>query len=363
MPKIVILADIHLGIGNRQRDILWALNAVKKYCSKANIENIIILGDLFHDRQSLDIDVLCAAYDFFKDAKDKGQTWVAFPGNHDMFLKHSWDISSIKPLGEVLTIIDTVKILQFEDTRFWILPFIYSEPSYLKILRRIEEQYQDGDILLTHIGVCTAKLNVCFLLQQWNIVDLTNSKFRRIYAGHFHLRQQVNNNLWYPGSILPFKFDEGDSSHGFYVYDTELRSHEFINIWKAGKKFNEGEPVPPQYKSLHGDLLEEKTPSDIEGCNIRIAATKEYSPNEKQEIRERLTKMGARRITFTDMLREDADVKLDPDEEAEAIRIEDLFEKWFDADAHGTKGLQRNLALKLNREIITEGNEIYTQQD
>jgi DNA repair exonuclease SbcCD nuclease subunit len=362
MARIALLSDVHLGIGNRQKDILWALNAVKKYCAKNNIENVVILGDLFHDRQSLDIDVLCTAYDFFKSAKEQGQTWAAFPGNHDMFLKHSWNINSIKPLGEVLTIIDTIKIIQLEDTRFWILPFVYSESSYLKILRRIEEQYQPGDILLTHTGVCTAKLNVCFLLQQWNIIDLADSKFRRIYAGHFHLKQQVGENLWYPGSIIPFKFDEGDSPHGFYIYDTESQDHEFINIWKAGK-LNENEPAAPQYKNLHGDLLKDKKPGDIAGCNVRIAVTREHSPNEKQEIRKQLAQMGAKRVVFTDMLLEDDDVKLNQDDEGEATKIEDLFEKWFDADARGTKGLQRNLALKLNREIILEGNEIYTKQD
>jgi len=359
MTKIAILADVHLGISNRQKDILWALNTIKKYCTKVNIQNIIILGDLFHNRQSLDIDVLCAAYNFFKDTKEHGQTWVAFPGNHDMFLKHSWDINSLKPLSEVLTIIDSVKILKINNCRFWILPFIYSESSYLKILQKIEQQYKTGDVLLTHIGVCAAKLNICFLLQQWNLIDLSLSKFHRIYAGHFHLKQQVGNNLWYPGSIIPFKFDEGDSPHGFYIYNTETNDHEFINIWDIGLE----ESPAPQYKNLHGDYLEEKKSEDIHNCNIRIAATKDYSPHEKQKIRERLVEMGARYVVFTDILREDDDVRLDPNEEGEAIKIEDLFEKWYDIDTRGTKELQRNLALKLNREIIQEGNEIYTQQN
>lgn len=362
MAKIALLADIHLGIGNRQRDILWALDTVKQHCLEARVNNIIILGDLFHDRQSLDIDILCAAHDFFRDARDRGQTWVAFPGNHDMFLKHSWDINSIKPLGEVLTIIDTVKIIKLADTRFWILPFIYSESSYIKILRCIEEQHQPGDILLTHIGVCTAKLNVCFLLQHWNLVDFGDSRFRRVYSGHFHLRQEVGDNLWYVGSILPFKFDEGDSPHGFYIYDTILKDHEFIDIWQAGEAQDRGEPAP-QYKNFHDELLDDKTSTDVEGCHIRVATSREYSPNEKQDIRKRLVRMGAKRVTFTDMLLDDSNIVPDLGEETETIKIDDLFEKWFDADTRGAKGLQRNLALRLNREVVQEGNEIYTRSD
>ena len=358
MTKVSLIADIHLGLGKRHQDIIWALNTVRQYNQDNGINYTFILGDLFHSRDALSIDVLCAAHEFFKETKEMGQTWIAFPGNHDMFLKHSWKVNSIKPLSEVLTFIDTVKIIDIDGKRFWILPFVYSESAYNKILSKIEEQYQDGDILLTHIGVCTAKLNVCFLLQTWNIIDFRKSKFKRVYTGHFHLNQQVGDNLWYPGSLIPFKFDEGDSPHGFYVYDIEADEHEFIDVWDIGDE----KCAAPKYINLHDTLLDEKKASDVKGCNIRVAATQDYTPHERQEIRDKLTQLGARQVVFTDMLRDDDDIKIEIDESEEIVPISDMFQKWYDLDSKGTKGLQRNLALRLNREIVSEGDEIYKSQ-
>jgi DNA repair exonuclease SbcCD nuclease subunit len=232
MTKIAIIADVHLGYAGRSKDVIWALSVVRDYCRDNNIDTVIVLGDLFHDRQHLSIEILCGAYDFFKATKiEYEQEWIAFPGNHDMFLKHSWDINSIRPLGEILTIIDDVKLLMVDDKRYWILPFIYSESAYMRILERIEKQANKEDVLLTHVGVNNAIQNVCFLLQRWSMVTFVQSKFSRVYAGHFHLQQQVSNNLWYPGSLIPFKFDEGDHPHGFFVYDQDADEHVFIDVF------------------------------------------------------------------------------------------------------------------------------------
>jgi DNA repair exonuclease SbcCD nuclease subunit len=357
ITKIVLLADVHMGAGGRQGDILWALRTTREYCKNNNITEIIILGDLFHDRQSISIEVLCDAYDFFKSCKDLGQQWIVFPGNHDMFLKYSWNVNSLRPFSDVLTIIDAVKILEIDDQRFWIVPFIYSESAYMRVLNKIEEQYEPGDVLLTHIGVKSASLNICFLLQDWSVVDFEDSKFDRVYTGHFHIRQQVGGNVWYPGSLIPFKFDEGDTEHGFYVYDIKERDHQFVNIWKTGRKLLPKETTPPQYCTFHDSLLDEKKADEVENNYIRVATTREYSPNEKDEIRSTLMSMGARRVTFMDLVKHDEVVC--EDEVSEVVDMGSIFRDYVESDGKHTKDLRLNLLLKLDREIREEGDEIY----
>lgn len=358
MTKVALIADVHLGFGNRQRDILWCLRTVRQYCQDHNIDVVIVLGDFFHDRSHLSIEVLCEAYEFLKETKETyKQQWIAFPGNHDMFLKHSWQITSIRPLSEVLTIIDTVKILMVENQRYWILPFVYSEAAYMRILWHIEGEYREGDILLTHIGASNAVRNICFLLQKWTVINLESSRFRRIYAGHFHLQQQVADNMWYVGSLIPFKHDEGDSDHGFIVYDQDTQTHEFIDVRVAGAEIYPDTPVPPQYCTFHDDLLNEKTEDDVRGNLIRVATTREYTPNECKEIRDRLMNMGAARVTFINLVKEP--ILATPTQVGEPVKIEELFPNWFDQDTKGTVDLKRNLAIRLNHEIMQEGNEIY----
>lgn len=357
MPKIVFLADVHAGASNKQHDIMWALDFVRRHCLDNDIDVVVVLGDLFHDRESISIEVLCDIHSFFKKCKEDGLTWIVFPGNHDMFLKYSWDVNSLVPFSDVLTVIDSVKILDIEGSRFWVLPFIHSESAYMNVLRKIEEHYVDGDVLLTHIGVKSSTLNICFLLQDWSFVDFTDSKFDRVYTGHFHIGQQVGRNVWYPGSLIPFKFDEGDSDHGFYEYDTNTRQHKFVSIWSVPSK-----DAPPQYLTLADTLLDEKAENEISNNVIRVATSREYSPNEKEEIRLKLSSMGARKVTFLDLTKYDQhDVVIE--ENLDTIKIDELFREFVEADKSGTKDLRTNLLLKLDIEIRQEGDDIYSRQE
>ena len=145
MAKIPMIADVHLGVPGRLHDIVWSLNVVEAYCARENLDLIFGLGDLFNDRRALEIDALCAGYDYFSKARQQhDQRWIWLPGNHDMFLKHSWEINSLRPLSEVITIIETVKIIKVAGIRFWVLPFIHFESAYMRVLKKIEEQHEDG---------------------------------------------------------------------------------------------------------------------------------------------------------------------------------------------------------------------------
>ena len=66
MAKIVLCADIHFGVAGRLQDILWSTRVIREYCKAANIDTVIVLGDLFHDRRTIEIDVLSAAAKFFE---------------------------------------------------------------------------------------------------------------------------------------------------------------------------------------------------------------------------------------------------------------------------------------------------------
>jgi len=230
----------------------------------------------------------------------------------------------------------------------------------MEILKRVEKQASKEDVLLTHIGVNNAVQNICFLLQKWSMVSFIQSKFDRVYAGHFHLCQQVSTNLWYPGSLIPFKYDEGDCDHGFFVYDQDSNEHEFINVLSEGRLLEPDTIAPPQFHTFDVELLNDKTEAEVSGNIIRVATTRDYTPNESQDIRDRLMAMGARKITFINLSDDETpNAKLI---EVEPIKIEDLFTKWFDQDERGTKGLRRNLAIRLNHEIIDEGNELYAKR-
>ncbi len=359
MSKIIITADFHFGVPGRLTDILWAAKTIREYCKAANIDTVIILGDLFHDRRSIEIDVLSTVANFFEEtANNYHQQWIVFPGNHDMFLRHSWDINSLTTLRKHLTVIEDIKILTIDDTRFWVIPFITYEKPFMKILRKIESQYQDGDILLTHVGVRGATLNTCFLLKDWSTITFENSKFRRVYTGHFHSKQQIGENVWYPGSPIPFKFDEGDVAHGFYVYDLVEKNHKFINIWKAGEKLLPHEVQPPQFYTITDDILDKVTSDDIKGGIVRVALQRDYTINERHEIKSRLIDLGAKAVRWMDLTQ-----KIEKHEVIAATPSRNLFETWIEMDQNGIKGLDRSILRKVNDEVVHDGDEKYSIEE
>lgn len=370
MAKIALVADIHHGVPGRLHDTIWSCRVVREYCKAAGIDVVIVLGDLYHNRESLAIDVLQAVVQFHQETAEKyDQKWITFPGNHDMFLRHSWHINSLVPMSKYLTVINDVKLLEIADKRFWVLPFIQHERSFMKVLRRIEERHEEGDVLLTHIGVRGATLNTCFLIKDWSHVTFEKSKFKQIYTGHFHSKQQLGEGdeptVWYPGSPIPFKFDEGDIGHGFYVYDTDTSTHKFVNIWKAGAKLlplAPGETAPPQYCTLLDELLDTKTPEDVRGNIVRVALQRDYSDNEKSKIRDTLTQMGAATVRFWNMAQ-----KMEKRQEqlvAAEQPAKHLFRAFVDADKKGLVGLDVDgILMKAHEDVTQEGDDLYSREE
>tara|TARA_R100001244_G_scaffold25113_2_gene25476 strand:+ start:122673 stop:123722 length:1050 start_codon:yes stop_codon:yes gene_type:complete len=347
MAKVLLTADVHFGYPQKLRDILWSLNTISKYASNNDIDIIVVMGDLFHDRVNLNIEVYNAAYNFFEEVKKQGQTWICFPGNHDLYLRHSWRINSLHSLSKVITVIEDVKLLKLHGQRFWVLPFVHYETVYMKVLKKIEEQYQDGDVLLTHVGVHNATLNECFLIKNWSVVNFDASKFDRVFTGHFHCHQKVEGrgNVWYPGSPIPFRFDEGMVPHGFIEYDTETRKVDFVEIF--GLNLVPG-PRPADYVTLIDDMLEDKL--YVKGDNVRVRLNRDYTKDELMRIRTNLLEQGALNVKLQMVREEKIDLAVDTKSDVSLVSPVDLFEKWLNHDQ--PKKLDFDLLKKLNIEIV-----------
>lgn len=357
MSKIALIADVHMDVPNKQDDIMYALDVVKMYAKCNEITDIVLLGDLFHNRRIITIDGMSLMYNYLRGCKDEGINFIAFPGNHDMFLKYSWSINSLSALRDVATIIDEVSLIEIFGSRFWIIPFVYSEEAYMDILRRVEKEYKEDDVLLTHIGVRSATLNKCFLLHNWSFVDFSKSKFDKVFTGHFHVPQKVGENVWYPGSLIPFKFDEGDCQHGFIIYDVDTREHYYEDVVKLGKDYFPDRQSPPGFYTLLDELLAEKTEEHIDGNVVRVAMTKEYTQKQKEDIRLQLMDMGAVRVSFMDIT--DKPEILESNH-TRALPIEELLLSWIKNDKN--KGdLSEKVLIRTDHELRQIGDELYNR--
>lgn len=297
--RFLITADIHNGYRGKLLDCVWSMEVMRRYAADQSIKTILVCGDLFHDRVSLGIDVVNAVYDQLMKNIEAEQTWYCFPGNHDMFLKNSWEVNSLRVFRGVLRVIEDVEQVLFGDRTFHILPFIHYESKYMEVLKKIETDAGEDDILLTHIGINGATLNECFLLKNWNIVNFRESKFKRVFVGHFHCNQTVGENVWYPGSPIPFRYDEGVVPHGFLVFDLKTNAVEFKLITDVAKQWPDlYETRPPEYLTIIDENIKDCL-GLVPNNHIRLMLTRQYTHNELANIRLALHgKLKARSIDF-----------------------------------------------------------------
>ena len=353
--KIVMIADIHVGIPNRSKDTFWALEQIKEYSHKNQIKNWILLGDLYHCRDSISVPDLQHTTEFFKRLKYDGYRIDSVVGNHDMHLKNSTEINSLKPLSDYINLYENGETFKLGGQQFAVLNFIQSESEYMNELSRIEKQCEPCTVLLSHIGVKSSALNACFLLKSWNFVDFNNSKFEQVYLGHYHYKQQVGKNVWFVGS--PISYDHSDGyEHGFFVYDTITRTHEFVSIY-----YGQSDSSPPKHMTVDDDSLEKLEPIDVVGNVVRIALTKEHTTNQINEISDRLLAMGAKSVSIMNLISKEDEIKFKEANDS-AASVADLFKKFVENDTKGVKGLNIEYLHTINAEIMTEGDRQYLEK-
>jgi DNA repair exonuclease SbcCD nuclease subunit len=185
-------------------------------------------------------------------------------------------------------------------------------------------------------------------------------RFDKVYTGHFHSQQQVGENVFYPGSPIPFKFDEGNTPHGFLVYDTVADDHTFVDLWEIAQDTLPGEVPPPQYHTILDEQIDELVHDDVANNMIRISLSREYTPNEKAEIKSRLIEMGARTVRWMDITNKS---KLAVKPVVAHAENTNLFQNWLEVDTKNIKNLDKNMLLSTHGEVILAGDEMYLAEN
>lgn len=338
--KIIITADWHFGYPGRLHDLRNSFKSMIDYCIRNEIKTIIMAGDLAHNRESLTHDVSNTISELFDELNNNNIHLIGMVGNHDMFYRHRWEINAIKPFSKQIYYVDTVSNFEIDGRRFWMIPFIEHEPFYMRVVNDVNKIASKDDILITHIGIASAKMNTCFLVQNWGVVSFENTIFNRVYAGHFHNHQKVGSKSWYCGSPMPFRFDEGLVEHGFIVYDIINNTHDFVDL----PSIMPDEIRPPDFITIKAKDIECISNAALND-KIKIELDIDDDP---KELKERLADSGLSNVTFVKPKEE----KPDHQKPSNFVRSENIFESWINYD--NPEHLNKKLLLDLEKEIRSE---------
>ncbi len=225
--RVGVFSDIHLGLG--QDSEIWhevmlefAEWAAKEF-KQREITDILIPGDVFHNRNEIALRTLDTGHKFFEIFKDFRT--IIGGGNHDIHLRNSNEINSLSVLKgrNNIHIIDVVpKLFGIKNSTRQISMI----PWGTKVI-----DLPKADICFGHFELATFALNNHKICQHGEDVQNLFTKSPMIVTGHFHKREHrtyKNGEVLYLGSPYQHNFGDIGDTRGIYVMDLETAKFEFI---------------------------------------------------------------------------------------------------------------------------------------
>lgn len=233
--QIAVISDIHLGI--HQDSYAWHTTALKfaewlnLELKKRNILDIVIPGDIFHDRNEISVNTISIAYKFFEILKN--YNIIITVGNHDCFYKDRSDINSASILTgwSNITVVDTLQSIESFNKKITFVPWA-TDLSKIVYSDIIFGHFELNSFYHNNFKICQTGIPTTDIL----------SKGNTIITGHFHkteLRDYgVDGKILYVGSPYQQTFADVGCVNGCYIFNiSTLKIEEFIENNISPKHF------------------------------------------------------------------------------------------------------------------------------
>lgn len=265
--KTLVFTDCHLGLNggssSRLEIVVSVFKEIEKAITRENISNVIFCGDAFHDRRSIDVNVLNVGHTLFSGLAKLCKVYLIV-GNHDCHFKFNTSVNSVNIFNgiENFSIISEPTVCLLNGSKCLLAPWLTDfsrfeqksfdlmfghfdiEGKYL-ITSYIEEQSKrsrSNETLISEIindNILTDQLS-SDTYDQNKIQSLISGSQKSndlvgnfvdyakeggwIYAGHIHQHKEFvskNRNFIFVGSPYQQNFGEMFSDNGFYILDEQ----------------------------------------------------------------------------------------------------------------------------------------------
>lgn len=238
MSKILMFTDLHIHAHkksiSRIEDCLTVLEWIFDVAKKEKIKDLIFLGDLFHDRQKIDVLVYQKTFEvFLKQQTTNPLNIYLLIGNHDMYHRDSWDVNSVSPLNAIsgIKVIDKPEtiiiqgheidfmphtenpienLLQFKGKRKYLCGHLAVDGAILN------SSGMQADVIVEHDGEMVKVDKSCF------------TKWDHTFLGHYHAQQKVSDNVEYIGSPLQLNFGESFQTKHICIFNPDTNEREYV---------------------------------------------------------------------------------------------------------------------------------------
>lgn len=235
--KAALLADLHLGV--KKSDLTFQESQMRFFKQQLvpelldkDIDTIIVCGDVFDTRQSLNVNTENVVIDLFKNILKDFKVHIIV-GNHDMYHTTTTEVNSLKSLDLLpnVTVYEKPTDIEFDGQSVLMLPWV--------------TKYEDFDmIVLNHYKYAFAHLDIVGFDMGSNMLSTAGvcakqviEKIEHTYTGHYHNRShrvyQGGQTITYVGS--PYQITRGDRNQdrGYGILDFATGEFEWVTNTKS----------------------------------------------------------------------------------------------------------------------------------
>jgi DNA repair exonuclease SbcCD nuclease subunit len=354
--KIIIFSDIHIHPHKKSAERLdhciQTLDWTFRTALEKKIKNIVFLGDLFHDRQKIDVLTYQKTFEIFEEHLCGNElNLTLLLGNHDLWHYQKLDVSSVNPLrnlpGVRIVNSPSVEVLSDKEEKFFfaMLPYTHNP---IEDLKKIDQEWNSKNpknqkILGGHVSVDGAIWNVRYNTTSDVAIEHDGDMVRvgpeifdswdRVFLGHYHAAQKLNEKVEYVGSPLQLSFGEAFQDKHLIIYDTESDEKEYVK-----------NTFSPKHYILNEDEISDH---ELEGQFVRLEVS-DLADKQMSDIRQRLTE-GSKVATLEIKQSQKKEDHMIKDAKAILYKEEEMLERYV--EQANVEGLDKKFLIKIGSEI------------
>ena len=194
-----IITDLHFGVRSNSQEwqeiqqdyfVNFFIPLVKKNYRPGDV--LLVLGDVFDSRNSINLKVLCLGVDVFEQLSAVFKDGIVIIlGNHDLWGKTTTEVNSLKTIKWIpnIHIYEEPESVKFGNKKFLLMPWRKDHEAETEC---VETLGPNNDYLLCHTDILGMKFNKQTEIEEGLDVKILKM-FKKVYSGHIHFSQKFGN--------------------------------------------------------------------------------------------------------------------------------------------------------------------------
>lgn len=342
--QVLLFSDLHCHCHKRSQDrledCLRALDWVFDVAEEQNVEHILFGGDLFHDREKIEVYTYQRTFETLQNRLigNKFKLYLLL-GNHDLWYNDKTSISSVVPLSALpgIKIISKAERINIAGHNWDFIPFTLNP---INTLEELNQKSGNPEFALGHIALDGALLHGSHhsdvsIEHEGDMVSISPSLFehyKHTFLGHYHAEQRVNDKVEYIGSPLQLSFGEAFQQKHIILFDGKNKKY-IVNDFS------------PKHLVI---TPAEKDKYDLKNNFVRIKVD-DIGATDLVSMRKELLENGSIGSLEIKQIKKKVEEHVIQDAKAILYKGDEMLEKYL--DEVGTNDLDRNILLKIGKKI------------